>query len=320
MPVFDISEVDLVEPQNSASQPSPPKDSGTGNDVDMDAAHKDIEDKLAKKKEVQDRNQANADPNFRPATGSGKAGSPGTGGGIGDLKTDKPVFGQPTFNWKRLVQNMIPSSAPKPDLSYAKPSSSSATIAHIASQRGAAAMKPGTKLMDVDTRKLALVFDISGSMHESNTNAMKEIPKLLKNKDFDNSPIGVIFFASDVKMFTVNIRQNYYAKVETMADLSKTPPVPGQKKGYLNLFNMQEGGGTVFGSHVMAEIQNLINQGYNVIMFSDADVTVGQNWENFLALVTKNKHHISFIANNEATWRTICEQMKHAPTNFGYLD
>lgn len=332
MPVFDINDVEWVGSSQGSpnSSESPPDDSAKptqgadanqnkqdSEEVDVDAVHKEIEDKLSRKQDIKDRTIQDLDPQ---SPTSGIHGPPGQGGGVGNVKKTPPVFAQPKYNWKRLVQLMIPTGVPQKNLSYTKPSARGVTTSHIASQLGAGAMKPGLKSMDVQTRKLALVFDISGSMQQSNKNAMKEIPKLLKSSNFADSPIGVVFFAGDVRMFTVNMKQNYYAPVSHMADLSKTPIPAEQKKGYLNLFNMQEGGGTVFGPTVMMEVQSLINQNYNVIMFSDSDVMWGENWKHFLTLVTKNKDHMSFIADDEATWRAICVKMGHAPAKFGYLD
>lgn len=292
-------------------------------DVDIDKVHKEVEERLKKRNQLKDSEAAKAhakSPDFTPSTGKDRSGVAGVGGGIGDLTKKPDPYAKPKYNWKQLVKQMIPAGVPEPQSSYAKPSRKAATSMHIAGQTGSAALPPGQKMDTSDARKLAFVFDTSGSMHYTIDRAMVEIPGLIKSANFDAAPIGIVFFAGDMKLYVVNIRENTYQKVSSLAqmgaDLAKTP----KKKNWKTVLGMQAGGGTEFKPQVLAEIKQLIDQNYNVVMFSDSDMLAGQNWANFVWLTVKHREHLAFIANNKATWRAISEKLKMNLPRFSYLE
>jgi hypothetical protein len=299
-------------------------DAPDADDVDVDKVHKEVEDRLKRRKDLKDTEAAKKaeqdHPDFTPSTGRDRTGTPGKGGGIGQLTGKPDPFAKPRYNWKQLVKQMIPSGVPDPQPSYAKPSRRAATAMHVAGQTGAGALPPGQKMDTSDARKLAFVFDTSGSMHHTINKAMVEIPSLIKAANFDAAPIGMVFFAGDMRMFVVNIRENTYQEVPDLtsmgADLKKFP----KKKNWKTVLTMQAGGGTEFNPAVLVQIKNLIDQNYNIVMFSDSDMLVGENWENFVWLTVKHREHIAFVANTKTTWRKICKKLNMNLPRFSYLE
>lgn len=305
------------QPGEAKTPDAPPAE-----EIDTDQVHKEVEERLKRRKELKDTEQAKAHqdhPDFTPSTGR-MGGDAGKGGGVGQLTGRKDPFAEPRFNWKQLVKQMIPSGVPEKLPSYAKPSRKAATAMHIAGQTGAGALPPGMKSDVSQERKLAFVFDTSGSMHDTINKAMAEIPALLKSASFDHSPIGIVFFAGDMRLYRVNIRANTYQEVPTLADMSKDLSKLPTQKGWKTVMTMQAGGGTEFKPDVLVQIKHLIDQGYNVVLFSDADMLAEQNWKNFVWLTLKNKDHISFVADRKSTWRAICEKLKMNLPRFGYLE
>lgn len=311
---------DKEKPDQPGEQKTP--DAPPADEVDVDRVHKDMEERLKKRKELKDSEAAKKageeHPDFKPS--SGKAGEPGKGGGIGQLTGRPDPFANPKYNWKQLVKQMIPSGIPQPVSSYAKPSRKAATSMHIAGQTGSAALPPGQRADTSEARKLAFVFDTSGSMHHTINRAMAEIPALIKSANFDAAPIGVVFFAGDMRLFQINIRENTYQEVPTLQDMNTDLKKFPKKKNWRTVLTLQAGGGTEFKPSVLMEIKQLIDQGYNIIMFSDSDMLAAQNWENFVWLTVKHREHLAFIADSKATWKSIVEKLKMNLPRFGYLD
>lgn len=351
MPTFNIDDVELVQPDMPEGDGPPPPDGGKGkgegkdkpkddekkpdqpgeekppeaptaDEVDVDKIHKEIEERLKKRNQLKDAEAAKKagedHPDFTP--GGGKAGSPGKGGGIGQLTGKVDPYAHPKYNWKQLVKQMIPSGVPQPVSSYAKPSKKAATAMHIAGQTGSAALPPGMRADTSETRKLAFVFDTSGSMHHTISKAMVEIPPLIKSANFDAAPIGVVFFAGDMRLFQINIRENTYQEVPSLADMSGDLKKVPKKKNWKTVLTLQAGGGTEFKPSVLMEIKQLIDQGYNIVMFSDSDMLADQNWKNFVWLTVKHREHLAFIADTKSTWKSIVEKLKMNLPRFGYLE
>lgn len=305
------------QPGDQKTPDAPPAD-----EVDIDKVHKEIEERLKKRNQLKDAESAKKaqedHPDFKPS--AGKAGDPGKGGGIGQLTGKSDPFAKPKYNWKQLVRQMIPSGIPQPVSSYAKPSKKAATSMHIAGQTGSAALPPGMRADTSEARKLAFVFDTSGSMHHTINKAMVEIPPLIKSANFDAAPIGVVFFAGDMRLFQINIRDNTYQEVPSLADMSGDLKKVPKKKNWKTVLTLQAGGGTEFKPSVLMEIKQLIDQGYNIVMFSDSDMLADQNWQNFVWLTVKHREHLAFIADTKSTWKSIVEKLKMNLPRFGYLD
>lgn len=349
MPRFSMDDVELVQPEQEPGEgKGPPGDGPPGegkgppggdkdgegkdqqpdaptiDDVDIDKVHKEMEERLKKRKQLKDSESAKKaeqdHPDFTPSTGQSRSGAPGKGGGIGQLTGKPDPYAKPKYNWKQLVKQMIPSGIPEPQPSYAKPSRKAATSMHIAGQTGAGALPPGQKQLTSEARKLAFVFDTSGSMHHTISKAMVEIPSLIKSANFDAAPIGMVFFAGDIKLYVVNLRENTYQEVHDLASMNADFRKFPKKKNWRTVLTMQAGGGTEFNPVVLTQIKQLIDQNYNIVMFSDSDMLAPQNWENFVWLTVKHREHIAFVADTKTTWRAICEKLKMNLPRFSYLE
>ena len=337
MPVFDISDVELVQPQNQGKGPpgdgppedgppgdAPPKDgppgNGPGTTPTQDEIQKDIEKKMAGRQEVgteQDVEKARQEQHARSQ--AGKAGAPGSSGM--DKLTDVTTLIGSTEprNWKQLLKEMVISSVPHKKPSYAKPSRKAVVGASIAAQIGAGAMKPGQKTLEEPERKLCLVFDTSGSMQSTILHVMKLVPSLLEQANVSRYPLGVIFFAGDAEYYTVNIGENWYAQVNDFTKVGSPVPKADQNKPYGKMFTMRGGGGTVLSPTIADQCGVLASKGFNIVLFSDRDVLVGENWQVFSSMLLAHKRNVFFIASDKETWAEACKMAGQTPPGWSYI-
>lgn len=279
----------------------------------QDEIQKDIEDKLSKRQEVADTpaDDGKGGP-------KGPPGKPGKGGpsDLSDIKNEIDKI-KPKMNWKALIRKMMSSSTIVKDLSYAKPSRRSVTGVAIAAQTGAGAMKPGERNAEEEFNKLVLVFDTSGSMGSAIATVLAESKSLLKQMGRTSVPIGIVFFAGMVKWFQINIGKNTYNDLNNSNELGK--PTSVTKSGYANVLHLGGSGGTEFTGALAGDIASLAGKGYNIMIFSDTDITYGDNWNNFSRLWLKHKSNVFFIADSERTWKIICDELQQVPGTFSHL-
>jgi hypothetical protein len=163
------------------------------------------------------------------------------------------------------------------------------------------------------------VFDTSGSMSGTVQQALREAESLLKQLGKSSAAFGVTYFAGNHVSFAVDIGQNYYAPISNVADLTKTIPKDKKKKPWKTVLTLDATGGTVFGKSLSGELANAAGSGYNIMIFTDTDILVGDNWENFKNLFIKHKRNVFFIADSEGTWREVCKKLGQFPATFSHL-
>lgn len=325
MPTFDADDLELVGP--------PPKGKGKpgqpggepGGETDPDQVHKDIEDKLSRREEIgseQEAKEKAAEASAkRPQPGAGgTAGTPGRGA-ISDLESREDVIAQikPRYNWKSLIRQLITSSVPHTDITYAKPSRRAVTGITIAAQTGAGALKPGEKTMEENKAKLVFVFDTSGSMWDQVPRVLAETQNLIKQMGKSNVEFGVVFFADGYRSFVVNTAQNWYATVTSIDSIAAPVDRASQTKGFKSILSKQASGGTVFSSSMASQLGELATKGYNVMVFSDADILDSSNFKNFKSLWSSHKNHTFFVAVDDRTFKMACNRLGVVPRTFTHL-
>jgi len=333
MPIFDINEVDLVQPTPKGGgdgegapggEPKPPGQGKPASDqepeIDIDAIHKEVEDKLARREEIGSEEELKQKDQSVHGAGPKSTGQPGTGGAM-DLQSREAEIMRikPKFNWKTLIKNLVTASVPQTDVTYAKPSRRAVTGIAIAAQTGAGALKPGEKVLEEHKARLVFVFDTSGSMGAEVTRVMAEVRNLLKQLGKQNVDMGVVFFAGDHKSFVVNMGTDTYAQVNEITDIGKPVPKGETKKGYRHVFSLQASGGTDFTVKISNELSVLAAQGYNILLFSDLDIVSGGNFANVKHIWQAHKDKLFLVAVDEPTFKTACNLLGVVPRTFTYL-
>ncbi len=281
-----------------------------GRPVDPDAVHKDIESKLGGK--------SDSDETKGP---SGKDGNKqgGPGGGPVDLNQVDTSQIKPKLSWRSILAKCVSSAKIVIETSYVKPSRRSVTGVAMAASLGAGPVKPGEKSNEEKSTKLVFVFDTSGSMGNTIATVLAEVQNLLKGhaKNLDVL-FGVTYFASSAKYYEVNIAKNYYAEISDFTQLGKSEAV-NRKPGFMHAFSIGGSGGTDFSSSLAGHLATAASSGFNIMTFSDSDITAGSNFANFQKLYSQARQHVFFIADSAATFTTMCNALGVVPNTFSHF-
>lgn len=258
---------------------------------DVDARHRDIQDKLGKR-----------DENETPESASEKAGNgngEGKGGpSSGNSTTTREVKWQytpPKFNWRKLLDKIVSNATAQSEETYLKPSNSVATSVGILAQVGKSAVKPG-EIKPEGNIKVCVLVDSSGSMSSAIGKIYNEITSLLKKyKRLDNT-FGFMRFSDNFELFKVNINKQTYTKVANMKDKAKLSGGNVQ-----SLFSEHYGAGTNFSPALLAKCKQIIAEGYILIIVSDTDVLQGSNLSNFKAALETRNSFMIFASESDYT-------------------
>ncbi len=343
MPIFDPSEVELVQPPpgGGGDGPQPPQPPGDGPkppgggdgpppppgdqpDIDIDKIQKEIEDKLAKREEIETEEQLKAKQaqaeKGKPKPGQPGGGSPGKGGMTDFESREEEILKiKPKFSWKSLIKQLVTASVPETETTYAKPSRRAVTGITMAAQTGAGALKPGEKVLEHNKAKLVFVFDTSGSMYAEVPKVLAEVRNLLKQMGKSGVEFGVIYFADGYETFVVNMAQDWYAKVPTIKGILNPTDKKNQKKGWKTIFGLGAAGGTTFNATMAASLKELAADGFNIMIFSDSDMLDASNFAHLKDLYQTHKANTFFVATNEKVFQLACKLLGQVPRTFTYL-
>jgi Putative metallopeptidase domain len=312
------------QPGESKPGESKPGDAKPGQAApSQDDIHKDVENKMGKRKEIgSDQEVQDAEKskqNSKAAQGPGQAGSPGKSG-MSDLESRANEIAniKPRMPWRALLRKMLSSSASALSPSYAKPARRSVTGITVAARLGAAAVKPGEKVIEEKHNKVCLVFDTSGSMWDNVPRILKEAQTLLGLLGKSKFPVGVIFFAGYAEYYEINLGANTWVKVNSAQDMGKTMP-KNANRNYMELLSKGASGGTDFSSTLASNLTQLASQGYNIMIFSDSDMFAPHNWERLSELWSKHKANVFFVAESVETWKQAVQKLGQVPGTWTHL-
>lgn len=276
----------------AASDQKIPGDAGEKIDRNAERIEKDVED--GKKKR-----DAGVDPG-KPKDGEGgkgddSSGQPGTGKGSSAGVDYSKV--RPTFNWTQLLRKFVTSQKPAQEETYSRPARRGITGIEVARQTGAGAMKPGERTLERVDLKLCIVLDTSGSMSGSLAKIFANVTALLKLPVYKNSSVVVIQFSGAHKVFHVQFSKNQGTEV-----------YPGKGNTTASaIFGTVDSGGTVVSKGLVEAMASYAAQGYNVLMATDADITVGDNKTNMVALIKQHARNTFILFNTRGdyvAWRS----------------
>ena len=315
---FNPSDVTWMKPYQE------PKD-GEVDVPNQDEIQKDIGERMKKRKEIGSEEEAKEKEKQidrgRPEKPQGPTSTGPGPGGMSDLASREEEIKnlKPKLPWKALLRKMLSSSITMVDTSYAKPARRSVTGITVAAATGAGAVKPGERTMEQKHNKIALVFDTSGSMWNSVPQSLAEARNLLEIMGKSCYPVAVIFFAGDARYFKVNLGDDTFVETSGVANMAE-PLGKNAKKGWkTNLLGLAASGGTKFSKDLIADLSLLCNQGYNVMIFSDEDLLVGENWGMLRLLWEKNKAHVWYVANTLEVWREAVRRLGAEPPTWTHL-
>ena len=63
----------------------------------------------------------------------------------------------------------------------------------------------------------------------------------------------------------------------------------------------------------------MASKGYNVIMFTDADIMHGNNWKVFVNFYKSYKRHMFLILSDNREYTAVCKKLGSQPGTFGHL-
>jgi len=312
----DETEKNLDDSTDEHEEGDPGGEGGPGEPADPDEVQKEIERKMGGRK-GEEPGEGEGEDGEGSGKGKGKAGQPGGAGSMTLQDVDSQI--KPKFNWKTLLAKCVSSANPQTIDTYQKPARRAVTGMHIAAQIGSSAIKPGEKTFADEKFKLVFVLDTSGSMGDAIARVGSELKGLMKAHGKNlNASFGVMYFAGEAQYFDVNIGKNYYARIKDFSELGKSETAK-QVKGYLGVFNKQDGGGTVFSAAMASELASVETQGYNVMIFSDSDLAYGDNLKSLKSLYEHDPRRTFFIADGKQSFVQICKEFKFTPGTFSHF-
>ena len=193
---------------------------------------------------------------------------------------------KPNFTWKKLLSKMISDSSSSSEETFQKPHRRNITGVHLATQTGAAAMKPG-EVPTENELKLGFVIDSSGSMTSVIDKVYANIHSLMNIKsNVKKSEFYLIKFSGDHHIFKCNFSNDKYSELTAVFDKAKVDKTGSVKE----LFSKHIGSSTNFSSKMTSEIEKLANKKYNVLIMSDSDILYGENFENVKKLLVNHQN------------------------------
>lgn len=184
----------------------------------------------------------------------------------------------PVHDWKSILRQLLSSSSNQTEETYSKPSRRMVSGLDVLVTRGATAVKPGDLPTTLNNVKLLIIADTSGSMYGDIAEVLKFMHTLCLLPELKTSIIELGFFSVQHSIYGVNFASK---KGWLMNDDNSQDPSKRYKQTVSHtvdeILTAHKVGGTEISSKLDAYVKARLQEGFNVILFSDTDVTVGQN-------------------------------------------
>ena len=238
-----------------------------------------------------------------------------------DVGKKQPTDYKPVLNWQALMKKFAAESE-KFDKSYQKPSRRGAARSQSSLDiTGSAPVFPGNVKLD-PVYKLGFVVDSSGSMGGIVVKCLTEVGEALKVKNKSIAPIfGLAKFASKTTYFSCDLKSNRATPVADFTELG--PKQPSNKDITIGqVLQLEQTGGTTLDDHLTGQIKTLISKNFNICMFSDTDITFGDNWTNFISILNTPGagRRFYFITTDQRNFNAFAEKLGgRCPSNFTHM-
>jgi hypothetical protein len=288
--------------------------SGEGKDVDtskIDEKNDQVEDQM---KNSEDKSEAKKQEEQKKGPPNKSAiGGRGSGGNSNNTIDFDKI--NPNFSWDKIIKMFIATASNQTEETYQTPSRRSITGIYTASQVGAGAMKPGEMVTDLKDAKLGFCIDSSGSMSHVVEKIYSNIFNLLKmNKFLQKTLFTLIKFSTDYEIFKGNFHRNTAAKVNEVMDIPT--------KMELNMkdeFNRHYGSSTNFTSSLVNDLIKMLENKYNILLFSDSDIIHGENKTELERLLKVRSGKLFIILDSRETYIQFRQNIKLSSTLITYF-
>jgi predicted metal-dependent peptidase len=239
----------------------------------------------------------------------------------GDIRDSKPTGidytkVKPRYDWKALIKMFLSSADVETEETYRVPSRRSISSIHTAAQIGAGAMKPGEAVSDLTKAKLAFCIDSSGSMSHIIEMIYSNIDNLLKtNKGLQGAEFTLLRFSGNHEMFKGIFAGDKAAKITKVDEKPSGYPLK-----LSTVFKQHFGDITNFTPDLVSDLSKLLTQKYNVLIFSDSDITNGENFTNLIKLFKVSGGKVFIIFDDRITYEKFRKQVKGASAFITYFD
>jgi hypothetical protein len=290
--------------QSDAGQGESPDKIDEKNDK-VEKAMKDGEDKGSdevKRDDSKDQSRTSRDGTGARGTGNDK---------WGEIDYSK-VF--PKYSWTAIIKQFIAAESQHREESYQKPSRRAMSGIHAAAQVGAGAMKPGEIPVEQREAKLGIVVDSSGSMSHVIEKAYSNIYNLfVKTPGLQNAEFTLIKFSASHKIYKGVFKRQMAGAVTKITDR------PVLNLNLKNVFNEHSGGVTNFTNALVNDLLALMQQKYNILLFSDSDICSGENFNELMRLFKSPSGKLFIIFDSRDTYINFRQEAKMTTPNISYF-
>jgi len=215
---------------------------------------------------------------------------------------------KPKMNWKAMLKKMVPSGVVKTE-TYSKPSRRTTSSMVSVAQTGSGVVKPGTKDMDSDKKGLCFVLDNSGSTMSKIGAIQNDIMNLMKKQAKNlNNDLYVMKFSNDVHYFKVDVKKKKYGRITNIADFIKTGKSNIKcDKPVKELFKSTYGGMTELTPKITLATRTLFQKNFNVVLFSDSDISGGNNATQLKQIFKDGKKQLAVIGCDKSDYKSFVD-------------
>lgn len=250
----------------------------------------------------------------QPGDKPGQRGGRGKGGTAEEKADLDYTKVKPKFNWKALLKMFLATDRHEMEETRQKPSRRSASGIHVAVQMGAGALPPGEATADVTDAKLCFVVDSSGSMFTALSSVFANIHNLYRmHPQLQKQEFLLMKFSNSHTLYKCNVAKNKASKIEKHTDPNKA------NVDLKILFSKTVNGATNFTSSITADIKKLLDDKYNVMIFSDDDLSYGENMDELLKLIRSHPRQVFVIFDSRDSYLKFRTNGKIATNYITYL-
>jgi len=215
-----------------------------------------------------------------------------------------------------LIKQFISTADVETEETYMKPSRRSISGMHTAAQMGAGAMKPGEMPLDLKKAKIAFCIDSSGSMSHIIESVYANINNLLRsNAPLQSAEFTLMKFSGVHNIYKAIFKGDKAVEVKSINESPRS-----FDKKLSQVFKEHFGSVTNFTPELVADLSTLLKNKYNVMIFSDSDITNGENLTELLKLFKVSGGKLFIIFDSKTTYIKFRQNAKFSTAYITYVE
>lgn len=204
----------------------------------------------------------------------------------------------PKITWEQIINKLVRSTERISDEEVrTKVNPRRAGITATELKRSGKAIVPVVNPLEPYYPKVMFVLDSSGSMGRVIQAIQTKIKQLVSSPLLRQSIFAVMRFSMGYELFYGKFSTDEAAIVQNF----KTKPIMKKQPSLTSLLNVHLTGGTMFAQKEKDEVMNLLNQGYNIVVATDSDLS---NNQFLLDLYNKDRRRVFIIFDEEYAYTT----------------